>query len=121
VTLIEYLYKIKIDENDKIKIDENTKIYEVLENIKNLTTHFKNIFKEKNDLNVKKISNIYDYYLKFLFKYVKKDIENYQEKKISEEKNISKTNPDKEKKVEKEENPIFNLDDKKIKKIKRVF
>ena len=121
VNLIEYLYKIKIDENEKIKIDENTKIYEVLKNLKGVSNDFKNIFKEKNDLNVKKISNIYDYYLKLLFKYVKKDIENYQEKKVFEEKNISKTKQDKEKKEKKEEKQGFNLDDKTIKKLDDFF
>jgi hypothetical protein len=63
---------------------------------------------------VKKISKIYDYYLKLLFKYVKKEFEYYQEKKIFEEKNISETNLDKEKKVEKEEKSKMYLDDKKI-------
>ena len=38
------------------------------------------MFKEKNDLTVNKISNIYDFYLKLIFKYVKEDIVQYQEK-----------------------------------------
>ena len=38
------------------------------------------MFKKKNDLTVNKISNIYDFYLKLIFKYVKEDIAQYQEK-----------------------------------------
>jgi len=118
---IDYLYKIKTDENEKIKIDENTKIYEVVENLKSVTDDFKKIFKEKNNLIVRKISKIYDYYLKLLFKYVKKDLENYQEKKVIEDNKIDSTKPDKEKKAEKEEKPKYNLDDKTIKKLDEIF
>ena len=122
VTLIQHLYKIKIDENEAIKIDENTRICEVLDNLKGISDDFKKIFEEKNNLIVKKISNIYDYYLKLIFKNVKKDIENYQEIKLIEENNRTKTKPDKEKKVEKEEKKTnYNLDDKTIKKLNDIF
>ena len=116
VSLIEYLYKIKVDENPKIKIDENTKIYEVFKSLKGISKNFENIFKDKDGLIVKKITKLYDYYLKLIFKYVKKDIENYQEKKEIEEKNKSK-----EKKEEKEKKIIFNLEDKTIKKLDEYF
>ena len=48
---------------------------------------------KKNDnsstnLTVNKITNIFDYYLKLVFKFVKKDIENYQEKKEIQEKKM---------------------------------
>ena len=82
IIFIEYLIKVKDDENNKI--DENTKILDIVDNdikIKNdLKDEFKNMFKKKNDLTVNKISNIYDFYLKLIFKYAKKDIVQYQEK-----------------------------------------
>ena len=48
------------------------------------------MFKEKNkekdnsgsNLIVGKITNIFDFYLKLIYKYVKQDIQNYQEKKV---------------------------------------
>jgi len=67
---------------------------------------------------VKKISKIYDYYLKLIFKYVRKDIEKYQEKKLIEVKNIDKVRPNPEKK---EGNTIFNLEEKTIKKLNDFF
>ena len=123
VSLIEFLYKIKIDENSKIKIDENTKIYEVFNFLKGVSKNFENMFKEKEGLIVKKITKLYDYYLKLIFKYVKKDIENYQEnpeKKVIEEKNKIKEKKE-EKKEEKEKKIIFNLEDKTIKKLDEYF
>ena len=65
---------------------------------------------------MKKITKLYDYYLKLIFKYVKKDIENYQEKKEIEEKNKNK-----EKKEEREKKIIFNLEDKTLKKLDEYF
>jgi len=82
IIFINFLIKVKDDDNNKI--DENTKILDIVDNdikIKNdLKDEFKDMFKEKNDLTVNKISNIYDFYLKLIFKYVKEDIVQYQEK-----------------------------------------
>jgi len=124
VLLIEYLTKNKNDNNDKneiIKIDENTKIYDVLLNLKGISNDFINIFKNKNDLIVKKVSKIYDYYLKLIFKYVKKEIEKYQDKKEIEEEKEEKNNKEKTNKDKKDEKPKFNLDDKTIKKLNDYF
>ena len=80
ITLIEYLNKSNKDKNNQI--NENTKIcgVGVVENTKNISKDFKDIFqdkkqdeKEKKDnLNVSKITNIFDFFLKLIFKYVKK-------------------------------------------------
>ena len=124
IILIEYLTKIRNDENEKVKIDESTNIYEVLSNLKGISNDFINTFKNKNYLIVKKVSKLYDYYLKLIFKYVKKDIEQYQEKKeIEESKEIEEKNKIKEKvdKEKKDEKPYFNLEDKTIKKINDYF
>ena len=90
VTLIEYLNKIKKDENNSI--NENTKICEI--GIKNISEDFKKIFENKENLTVNKLANLFDYFLKKIFKYVKKDIEKYQDKKENnkkqEQKNIYK-------------------------------
>ena len=78
ITLLEYLNKIK--ENNEI--NENTKIseIEIVKNQKNISQDFQDIFKDKNDIRsnnliVKKIPILFDYYLKLVFKYIKKDIE----------------------------------------------
>ena len=98
ITLIEYLNKANKDKNDKI--NETTKIsdIEIVKNLKNISKEFREIFQDKNqdnqdkndkqdkknsnsnvNLNVSKITNTFDYFLKLIFKYVKKDIEKHQE------------------------------------------
>ena len=115
VALIEYLIKIKNEENNTI--NEETIIYEIIININNKINNFKKyfieIFKDQNNLTVKKISNIYDYYLKLIFKYIKQDIGKYYEK----------NNEDKTKKLKKEEvqKQNYNLDAKIIKKLDEFF
>ena len=90
ITLIEYLNRASKDENKKI--NGNTKIcdIDIVKNTKNISKDFMEIFKEKTEedknnikvnLNVSKIINIFNYFLKLIFNYVKKDIKKYQEKK----------------------------------------
>ena len=95
ITLIDYLNIMSKDQNNKI--NANTKIYDIVQNLKNISNdYFKEIFLDKqegnkkeedenipkaNNLNVGKITNIFDYFLKLIFKYVKEDIIKYQEKK----------------------------------------
>ena len=109
--LLEYLYKTRKRENENVKIDENTKIYEILDKLKGIAEEFKDIFKGKNDLTVIKISKIYDYYLKLIFKYAKKDLEKFQEKKVKAIKEGNK-NQTKNK---------YDLDDKIVKKLDDLF
>ena len=85
ITLIEYLNKMKKEQN--VKINDNTKIYEIeiVQNLKNISRDFKEIFQDKQqernnltvNLTVNKITNIFDYYLKLIFKYIKKNIEKH--------------------------------------------
>ena len=110
IIFIKNLIKIKDEENPKI--DENTKIFEIADKINGLHDDFKNMFKEKNDLTVNKISNIYLYYLKLIFKYVKDYIIQYQEK-ISNKDN-------KDIKEGEKENLIY-FSEKKIKKLDEIF
>ena len=100
--LLEYLYKIKKRENKNVKIDENTKIYEIFGNLKGIAEEFKDIFKGKNGLTIIKISKIYDYYLKLVFKYVKKDLEKKVKTIKDGNKNLTKNK--------------YDLDDKTVKK-----
>ena len=106
ITLIEYLNKIK--ENNEI--NENTKIseLEIIQKEKKLK-YLHNIFKDKsdnnnndkndndnndkgnkvkgsNDIIVSKIPSLFDYYLKIIFKYIKINIKDYQEKKEKDKK-----------------------------------
>jgi hypothetical protein len=114
IIFINFLIKVKDDDNNKI--DENTKILDIVDNdikIKNdLKDEFKDMFKEKNDLTVNKISNIYDFYLKLIFKYVKEDIVQYQEK-ISD-------NDNKDGKNGKQQNQK-HFNEKTIQKLDKIF
>ena len=91
-TLMEYL--IKISKNNNKEDTGNTQISKVNENIRNISKDFKDLFKDANDdkdkdiyLTVNKTSNIFSYYLKLIFKYIKADIEKYQEKSSTIDKN----------------------------------
>jgi hypothetical protein len=102
ITLIEYLNKAYKDKNDKI--NGNTKIcdIDVIKNTNNISKDFQGLFQEKKqeekekkqsdnsnviinaNFIVSKITNIFDYFLKLIFKYVKSDIEKYQVKNENE-------------------------------------
>ena len=107
ITLIEDINKKKREKDDKI--NERTKICDIVKDLKNISEDFREIFQDKKqekekdnsnaNLNVSKIINIFDYYLKLIFVYVKKDIQKYQEKKEIEGKKkildeLFKTNED---------------------------
>ena len=100
ITLIKYLNISSKDENNKI--NSNTKISELkkVQGLNNITKEFWGIFQDEQcdnqeyhnksnqqekkisniNLNVSKILSIFDYFLMLIFKYVKMDIEKYQEK-----------------------------------------
>ena len=101
ITLIEYLNKASKDENDKINGKIKICDIEIVKTEKNISKDFKEIFQDRRqdnqvqenkqnknnsnvNLNVSKITNLFDYFLKLTFKYVKKDIEKYQEKNKEE-------------------------------------
>ena len=52
--MIEYLYRIKIDDNNKININEDTKICEIIKNVNGINSDFVELFNDKNEINVKK-------------------------------------------------------------------
>ena len=144
INLIQYLNKIK--ENNKI--NENTKIseIEIIQKEKNIFNYLHNIFKDKNDSNdkdkndndnsdkdnndkgnkvkgsndltVDKIPSLFDYYLKIIFKYIKMNIENYQEKKEKDKKEEDTKKEDEN--VNKEEKKP-KLDEEIIKKLNYIF
>jgi hypothetical protein len=93
ICLLQYLNDLK-KEDKKEKEDnflENSKIYEVLEKLKdNLSKEFLSIFEEKNELTVNKTSEILEYYLKLIYKYVKDEIRDYQEELEEKELNDKK-------------------------------
>ncbi len=121
MTLIEYLNKIKKDENNTI--NGNTKIYEIdiVKNLGNISIDFQNIFNNKDDLIVNKIPNMFDYYLKLIFKYIKKDIEKYQEKKENKKEVDENKMSHSEIKENEEKEKIFFLDEKIIQKLDEIF
>ena len=145
ITLIEYLNKIK--DNNEINENTKISEIEIIKKEKNISKDFHNLFEDKNDkdnndknnndidnnykdnndkdrndegrndLVVNKIPNLFDYYLKIIFKYIKRNIEKYQEKK-EKEGDIKKENDNV--KME-EEKPKFNLDEKIIKNLNNIF
>ena len=83
ITLLQYLNDLKKEgkEDKDNNISEDSKIYEVLEIIKdNISKEFFLIFEKKNELTVNKTSDIFEYYLKLVYKHIKDEIKNYQEK-----------------------------------------
>ena len=139
ITLIEYLNKASKDKNDKISGKTNISDIEIVQNLKNISKEFKELFQVKQqnnqdknilnaNLNVSKITNIFDYFLKLIFKYVKEDIKKYQEKK-----EINKKEKEKEKneivQKEQEKNDIdlkgknqdYYLDENLIKSLDELF
>ena len=95
INLLQYLNELKKEDNDNNDISENSKINEVFEKLKDsLSEKFLLIFKEKNDLTVNKTSEIFEYFLKLIFKDVKNELKEYQ---IESEENELK---DKKKKLD---------------------
>ena len=119
ITLIEYLNKIKQYENSAI--NEYTKIYEIeiVKYHKNISKEFLDIFMNQNNLVVNKIPNMFDCYLKLIFKYIKDDIEKYQEKIEINKKEVNIIEYAKENK-EKEEQKYY-IDEKILQKIDKIF
>jgi hypothetical protein len=93
ITLLKYLIDLKKD--DKKEKDDNTsensKIYEILEKLKDsLSKEFLSIFEEKNELTVNKTSELFENYLKLIYKYVKDEIKEYQVELEEKELNVKK-------------------------------
>jgi len=114
ITLMEYLNKIKLDENNQINGTTKVGDIDIVKNQKNISEEFFNIFKNNDDLIINKIPNMFDYYLKLIFKYIKIDIEKHQE--INKANDNNKGKPSEEKEEEK-----MYLDKKIIKKLDEIF
>ena len=114
IALIEYLNKIKKDENNSITGSTKICDIDIVKNQKNISEDFLSIFKNRDDLIVNKVPNMFDYYLKIIFKYIKKDIEKYQE--------INKANSQnkEDNKGAKVEEKVY-LDEKVVKKLDEIF
>ena len=91
ITIIHYLNDQEKEDKDKDKcISEKTKIYEIFEKLKNsgISKEFLLIFKDKNELTINKISSIFEYFLKSIFKYVRDELKDYQEELEDNEKDL---------------------------------
>ncbi len=114
IILMEYLNKIKLDENNQINGTTKVGDIDIVKNQKNISEEFFNIFKNNDDLIINKIPNMFDYYLKLIFKYIRIDIEKHQE--ITKANDNNKGKPSEEKEEEK-----MYLDKKIIKKLDEIF
>ena len=77
---------IYLNENiDKIEEPSQTKICKLLEGLESISNDFKEIFKERNNFNINKLLNIYEYYQILCFNKVKEELNQYQEKITDEE------------------------------------
>ena len=102
------------------------KIYEIFGNLKGIVEEFKDIFKCKNDLTIIKISKVYDYYLKLIFKNAKKDLEKKVKTIKDGNKNLTKNKYDLDDKIVKKMDDLFskkdfNITKDALKKATRLF
>ena len=109
IILIEHLNDIKREEKDNNDIKSDTIIYEVLTTIENsISPDFLKIFDKKNELNVSKIPEILNYFIKLIFKDIKEDIKKYQEQ---QEQKQNKAGKDEDKTILSQLNTYFDKKD----------
>ena len=102
------------------------KIYEIFGNLKGIVEKFKDVFKCKNDLTVMKISKVYDYYFKLIFKYAEKDLEKKVKTMKDGDKNLTKNGCDLDGEIVKKTDDLFskkdfNITKDALKKATRLF
>jgi len=100
VNLIKYLNSKKKENNEEVKetkkendinINEETKISDVVKNLKDtFSNYFIKIFENYDNLTIDKTLNIFFYYLKLIFGFVKDEINRYQNKLDESSENIVK-------------------------------
>ena len=80
ITLIKFLNeKRKEDNNKEDDIKEESKIYEILNKLQGkITDNFIEIFRSKEGLTINKTPDIFEYYLKSIYKDVNAEINEYQ-------------------------------------------
>ena len=112
ITLIEFLNNSKKEENCEFRGD--SLISQAIAAIDDsISADFKEIFEEKTELTVSKLSELFDYYLRLIFVDIKNEMMKYQEEK--EQKGQKEENEEKEteeQKVTKPKEIISNLDEK---------
>ena len=93
IILVDYLNSSKKEDKDDNDIKGDSEIYQALKNIEDNISHdFLNKFKEKGVLTINKIPEIFNWFIKLMFKDIKDEIINYQEQK--EEKDNKKEDDD---------------------------
>ena len=112
IQLIEYLNNLKQEDNCIIKGDSLIS-QAIAAKEDSISADFKEIFENKTELTVNKLSELFDYYLKLIFGDVKKEIMKYQEEK--EQKEIEEQIEEKPKEV------IRYLDEKIINQLNEYF
>ena len=77
IQLIIFLNNNRIQKHTEIK--ENEKIYEILKKLEDkISDEFRDIFKDKENLTINKTTNLFKYYLIFVFIIIKRDFKSYQ-------------------------------------------
>ena len=84
-----YLIIYSHENFEKLKEIGQTKINELLKDLEIISDESKEIFKDKDNLTINKLINIYEYYQILCFIQVKNNLKNYQEKTLDKEKQIS--------------------------------
>ena len=108
MTLINFLIKRKEEENISI-----AEMNSYIEN--NISPEFIKLFEDKKDLTINKIIELFEYFLKLIFNYIKEDLENYTTK-IEDKKAEKKLKDELEKYFDNEEEISSNDKEKIINK-----
>ena len=109
-TIIQYLNDLNKEVEDK-DISEKSKIYLILDKLKiNISKEFLLIFKDKNNFTVDKLVSIFEYFLKSIYKIVKKEIKYYQEEIEGNEKELEDKRNKLDEYYHKEKEPLISKD-----------
>ena len=79
ITLIKYLNEIKKENNIEMTINKEEKIYVVIDKLKDKIKYLNNLFENNNSLTIDKTLDIFEYYLKVIYKNVSSELKEYQE------------------------------------------
>ena len=79
ITLIKYLNENKKENNIEMTINKEEKIYVVTDKLKDKIKYLNNLFENNNSLTIDKTLDIFEYYLKVIYKNVSSELKEYQE------------------------------------------
>ena len=79
ITLIKYLNENKKENNIEMTINKEEKIYVVIDKLKDKIKYLNNLFENNNSLTIDKTLDIFEYYLKVIYKNVSSEVKEYQE------------------------------------------